>query len=236
MKKHYLYIHYKNSDNKPFYVGIGTNSYKKKKEISRGYYRAFCKTQRSSLWNKIVSKYGYTVSIIEESDDYSYIKERESFYINQYGRIDLDTGSLCNFTNGGEGTKGTIRTPELKNKIYCYDVNGLLLNIFSKNIEILKFLNTDNIHKARNVYAACKQTGQNTAYGYIWTFGAFENRKIQDRTKLYKPVSRYSKNNELLMKYPSLSSVKEDGFNHIAVWSAVNGKTKTSGGYIWKYD
>ena len=51
-----------------------------------------------------------------------------------------------------------------------------------------------------------------------------------------KPVEQLSKTTgEVLKKYPMLTAVKENGFNPRAVQGVLSGKTKTSGGYIWRY-
>ena len=41
----------------------------------------------------------------------------EILFIQKYGRLDLGTGTLCNKTNGGEGTSGYKLTDETKRKI-----------------------------------------------------------------------------------------------------------------------
>ncbi len=92
-----------------FYIGMG----KDKK-------RAYTTSKRSFLWKKIVNKYGYEVQILKDDLEYEEAKELEISLISFYGRIDLKTGTLCNLTDGGEGTVGRIVTEEerenLRNK------------------------------------------------------------------------------------------------------------------------
>lgn len=89
--KNYVYFHINPLKNAVFYVGIG------KKD------RAYVKKGRSELWQRTVSKYGYIIDIVENNLSWNKAQEREKFYIKRFGRINMDTGKLVNFTDGGEG-------------------------------------------------------------------------------------------------------------------------------------
>jgi hypothetical protein len=106
MRKYYLYCHSIKETDSIFYFGIGTKS-KQDLRIS-GYSRAFSKHLRSSFWFNVTNKHDYNVIILEESNDYKYIKQQEVKFIKLYGRRDLDLGDLVNLTDGGEGTSGVI--------------------------------------------------------------------------------------------------------------------------------
>lgn len=98
---YYLYRHIRLDKNEPFYIGIGTIQV-----IDSKYYyysRAKDKSNRNIIWNRIVAKTKYKIDIIIESDDYGFIKQKEIEFVKLYGRIDLETGSLANLTDGGEG-------------------------------------------------------------------------------------------------------------------------------------
>jgi hypothetical protein len=64
----YVYRHIRLDKNEPFYIGIGTSEY---------YNRARRKKGRNKIWHRIVDKTDYTIEIIDESDDYQYIKQKE---------------------------------------------------------------------------------------------------------------------------------------------------------------
>jgi hypothetical protein len=100
----YLYRHIRLDKNEPFYIGIGfsNNEYAKK-----GYYRAKTKNGRNKIWKDIVAKTDYEVQILFENLPLSKLIEKEIEFINLYGRIDNKTGTLANFTNGGQGTLGS---------------------------------------------------------------------------------------------------------------------------------
>ncbi len=106
----YLYRHIRLDKNIPFYVGIGSDSNGK-------YERAHNKHRRSQKWFNIVTKTQYKVQIILDELTLDEAKEKEIEFISLYGRSDKKEGSLCNLTEGGEGTPGRIVSEEWrKNK------------------------------------------------------------------------------------------------------------------------
>ena len=104
----YLYRHIRLDKNKPFYIGIcSTNNYS----------RAYRKTYRNPIWNRIVLKTEYEVEIVLENLTWDEACKKETEFIALYGRIDINTGILSNMTDGGEGTPNKILTFETKLKI-----------------------------------------------------------------------------------------------------------------------
>jgi len=99
--KYFVYRHIREDKNEPFYIGIGTKR-------GESYSRAHSKFNRSKYWNRIINKTKYFVEILYESNDYKKIIEKEIEFIFLYGRQDLNTGSLCNLTDGGEGSPNVI--------------------------------------------------------------------------------------------------------------------------------
>ena len=89
-KKYYIYTHKKADTGVVFYVGKGCGK------------RDLRKDGRNSLWKKIVAKHGYIVTRTYCNSE-SEALSLEKLLILSHGRIDLGTGSLCNFTDGGEG-------------------------------------------------------------------------------------------------------------------------------------
>lgn len=95
----YVYRHVRLDVNKPFYIGIGSDS---------TYARAYTKDRRNKHWKNIAKK-GYEVEILLDSLTWEEACEKEKEFIQLYGRTDLNTGILCNKTNGGEGFLGVKR-------------------------------------------------------------------------------------------------------------------------------
>jgi len=103
-EKYYLYRHIRLDKNEVFYVGIGTKSDKRNYlSFKTEYTRAFDIKGRSLLWNRIKNIKGYTVEILFETNSLELIKQKEIEFIKLYGRKDLNTGTLANMTDGGDG-------------------------------------------------------------------------------------------------------------------------------------
>lgn len=103
----YVYRHIRLDKNEPFYIGIGSDS---------TYKRANTKNERNNLWYKIISKTDYIVEIIFEHEDWAIIKEKEKEFIALYGRINKNSGTLTNLTDGGDGILGFIHSEETRKK------------------------------------------------------------------------------------------------------------------------
>lgn len=117
MEKYYVYAHV-NDIHGTFYIGKGSGK------------RLFTTGNRSVFWKRIVSKYGYTASIVEECSSEEYAYEREVFWIKYYKTIGQCSANL---TLGGDGVrvdkrwwgkkigaslKGIIRPAGKESKIY----------------------------------------------------------------------------------------------------------------------
>ena len=101
-----VYRHRRLDTNEIFYIGIGKTEK-----------RAYAKKGRNTHWKRIVNKVDYTVEIIFDNLTWKEACELEKSLIWLYGRRDLETGTLVNMTNGGEGTLGTVTTKETRKKL-----------------------------------------------------------------------------------------------------------------------
>jgi len=106
----YVYRHIRLDKNQPFYIGIGNDS---------SYIRAneFKEKRRNYIWNKIFSKTLIEVDIILDNLTWEQACEKEIEFIKLYGRINTKTGSLCNLTDGGDGSVGVIVSDENKKRL-----------------------------------------------------------------------------------------------------------------------
>ena len=104
----YVYRHIRLDKNEPFYIGIGSDE---------KYYRSTAKTHRNKIWKGIVSRTEYRVEILIDDITFDEAKEKEKEFISLYGRINLKNGTLCNLTDGGDGTVGQVFTKEHRDKI-----------------------------------------------------------------------------------------------------------------------
>ena len=100
-----VYFHRRLDTNEVFYVGIGNNK------------RPYSKKNRSDWWHRIVSKAGYEVVIFDKGLSWKNACKLETGLIEFFGRKDLGKGNLVNMTDGGEGTKGLVRSAEYRAKL-----------------------------------------------------------------------------------------------------------------------
>ena len=104
----YVYRHIRLDKNEPFYIGIGSdNSYK----------RAYSKKNRNKHWKNIINKTKYEVEILFNDLSWEEACSKEKEFISLYGRKDLSNGSLCNYTDGGDGVLGLIMSDESREKM-----------------------------------------------------------------------------------------------------------------------
>ena len=103
----YLYRHIRLDTNEIFYIGIGSDE---------NFKRAHSKFDRNKHWKNITNKSEYIVEIIENDLSWMDVCEKEKYWIEKYGRKDLNLGTLVNMTNGGEGIVGLIHSDEHKLK------------------------------------------------------------------------------------------------------------------------
>lgn len=114
----YLYRHIRLDTNEPFYIGVGGLL------TDDGFYRAYKKTNRSVFWKNIVAKTSYKVEIMLNDISYEEAMQREKYFINLYGRRNINTGILVNLTDGGDGCNNMKHSEEIK-KIQSQRVSGI---------------------------------------------------------------------------------------------------------------
>lgn len=101
-----VYAHTRLDTNQIFYIGISVNDK-----------RPHNKTQRNKIWKGIVKRTKYKVEVLFDNLTWEEACKKEIELIKKYGRIDNNTGVLCNLTDGGNGTINFKHKQESKNKI-----------------------------------------------------------------------------------------------------------------------
>jgi hypothetical protein len=226
--KYYLYRHIRLDKNKPFYIGIGTKQNRPHPHMKSEYRRAFETNRKESyIWNNITSKTQYEVEILFESDDYEFIKEKEKEFIKLYGRIDLKTGTLANMTDGGDGIIGY--TPS-KEKIERHK----LFMIGKKQSEEQK----QKRIQSRKGYRHSEETKlkiSNSHKGKKVSKDHIEKLHKGQILANSKPILQYDLQGNFIREWQSATiAAKEINLHPTSIRHCVQGKTKTSGGYIWK--
>ena len=99
-----------------FYIGMGS--------LERAYSKDAAK--RNKIWNRIINKTDYEVEILAENLTWEEACELEELLISLYGRKNLNTGTLANLTNGGDGSKGCTPSIETRKKIGDFHRNKIV--------------------------------------------------------------------------------------------------------------
>ena len=194
MKTHYIYQHIRLDTNEVFYIGKGVQ-----KKQNYQYYRAFDKKRRNNIWNSIVSKTGFKVEILATN-----LSEKECFnleieLISKHGKIFDNSGTLANYTDGGEGQlrfhKNSKKQIEAANKAREIawklpktkkQIEAVTKNILKANPEksVLQYdLNMNLLNEFKSLAEAARSINGNhgnismccnnkrkTAYKFIWKF------------------------------------------------------------------
>lgn len=100
-----VYRHKRLDTDEIFYIGIGLK------------YRPNDIKNRNRYWNHIINKTKYKVEILFENLTWKDACELEKSLIWLYGRKDLKNGTLCNLTDGGEGSYGRKISEETRKKL-----------------------------------------------------------------------------------------------------------------------
>lgn len=226
--KYYLYRHIRLDKNEPFYIGIGTKQNRPHPHMKSEYRRAFEKNRKESyIWNNIVSKTEYDVEILFESDNYEFIKEKEKEFIKLYGRINRKTGILANMTDGGEGIVGY--TPS-KEKIERH--RQFMLGK-KQSIEIIE--KRINSRKGYKHSEDTKLKMSNSHKGKKVSKDHIEKLHKGQILANSKPIEQYDLTGKFIRNWQSATiAAKEIGLHPTSIRHCVQGKTKTSGSYIWK--
>lgn len=183
----YVYIHLRKDKNEIFYVGIGK---------IKNYKRAYHKKIRNDIWKNIVNKTQYDIQIIYDNISWEEACNKEIELIKLYGRIDLNTGTLANMTNGGDGNNSM--TDSIKNKI-SNSLKGKKQSEETKKKRKEKLKEVWKCEELRELKR--KQTKLLNELGLIGTRGKESKKKgipLSDdqKNKLSVSLKNYFKNNE----------------------------------------
>jgi transposase len=147
---YYIYRHIRLDKNEVFYIGLGKNR------------RAWCKDGRNIYWKNIAKKSSYEVEVILGNLTREQAIEKEMEFIKLYGRKDLGLGTLCNKTDGGDGTinrvgikiynKGYEKWGYLKDDILSDIING----ISETQLKSKYGISSGSIHRFKTKYITDK--------------------------------------------------------------------------------
>jgi hypothetical protein len=166
----YIYLHRRLDNNEVFYVGRGTvNKRASGKCDTNTYSRAYAIHKHNKYWIRITNKVSWSVEIIEDFLTWDESILSEIKHIKTYGRKDLNEGTLVNFTDGGEGTKGVIVSELVKSiqkNRMSSDNNPMKLqhNKIKQSIRMKKNNPMDNPEISKKVSESNKLNWDNETY------------------------------------------------------------------------
>lgn len=250
-KRHYTYIHKKLNTNEIFYIGIGTRG--KTEQNSDKPSRAYNKSKRNSLWKNIVNKYGRSVEIVFESDNYEEVKNKEKELIQLYGRRDLNKGILINFTDGGDGNLNWKPSDEWKNNIKEIITRGYLekkrrkinKKVFQYSLEGKFIKEWESITEA-SIFINCSlstiQKGKNQAKGFQWRY-EYLGEQIEStkygKPHNYKGVTMLDLDGNELLKFNTIADAARYLNKDVASGTGISRAcrhNKTIYGFKWRYN
>lgn len=219
-KTYYVYRHTSLNTGNPFYIGIGGKK-ENYNSLKSEYLRAYHKTRRSKGWKEIADGSNYLVEILFEHNDYKVIKEKEKEFIKLYGRIDLESGTLCNLTKGGQGSVGYKFTPEQ------------LFNLSQAHLGI------KNANKGKKMSESSKKLMSEKAKLRVGKLNSFYGKTHSEdllNTKR-KKVNQLNINGELIKTYNSISEAALCIGGDFRLISAVCHKKRiTHKGFKWEFN
>jgi hypothetical protein len=232
----YVYTYTRLDKNEVFYVGIGSDS---------KYKRAKNKSLRTDYFKKIINKSKCRLDIVFDNITWEEACQKEIKLISLYGRKDLGKGTLINFTDGGEGRKGS------QNKItpvYQIDLQG---NIIKEWINVETICRELNVHR-QSLYAVLNKKTW-TCNNFIWcyvkdysfdylqeTLSKINQTKFKRSNFLGKkpiPVLQYDLNDNFIAEYSSAKEASRKTLTRCScIVQCINPKYNrtTANNFIWK--
>lgn len=214
------------------------NQHKKTIENNKGY----CPVLRDAVIKYGIENFIFTVIVVCFDDDrFKYEKE----YIQKYNSVVPNGYNVTNGGEGGGGFQGKKHSEEVKNKIkntlkQKYIDNPELKNQLSERNKIV--LNIPEVKERMKLGMLNSEKYQKAIRAPRAPTTDDVKRKISEGLKKYnnkiKPIKikQYDINNNLLNEYTTISEAsKETSVTRKAISLYLREKTKTAGGFIWKY-
>lgn len=227
-----VYLHRKKGNGEVFYVGIGTMT------------RAYSNHGRNKFWHRTVKKYGYDVEIVMQNISWQQACQIEILLIAQYGRRDLDEGTLVNLTDGGDGTFGYKYTDEQRKAITLYrtgthrtEETKMKMSKAAMGNTVNKGVKKSDEHR-RKISEAHKKLNENPDFRKVKSDALKGYKQSEEHASVRrKPVVQYTKDGVKLKVWKSLQEASDQlGIQRCCIGDTANGRQKSAGGYIWKYE
>lgn len=196
------------------------------------------------MWNAVALDYGFTHGkgkvVYKDIPGYE-----EFYYADSNGNI-YSKDRFHNTSQGGFIKKGRMLKPFKNNRGYlnvslCGNngqktekVHRLIAKTFLDNPNNYQEINHKNEIKDDNRVINLEWCDRL----YNMNYGTIRSRLSEhaDSKNRVKPIVRLNKNGDVIRKYESITSVKEDGFDPSYVLKVCRGTKQEAYGFVWKYD
>ena len=225
----YVYRHIRLDTNQVFYIGIGSSPY---------YKRAKSKLDRNDFWKRIVNKTDYKIEILFDELTKEEAIEKEIEFIALYGRSNLGKGTLCNLTNGGEGTNTLILSDASREKMSKSQMgNKKYLLRTTPQEEINNKIGSANKGRVRAEETKQKISNYFKEHGHPCTGTKFsQERKDKIRASKQKfEVVQKDLDGNIVKVWESTKSVKQGGFYQASVWKCCHNLQQKHKGFNWEF-
>lgn len=182
--------------------------------------------RNNSILHQAMKKYGesnFSYEIIEECQKDA-LDEREIYWIQYFNSM---APNGYNQTSGGYSGQGEIfRKPVLQ-----YDLKGKFIQEFESASEAARQLNVFQ----SNLTAACRGESSQCG-GFQWKYKDSDKKISIIPNRNGKIVYQYNKQMILITIFTSaVDAEKHTGIKAGNIRQCCNGRSKTAGGFIWRY-
>lgn len=175
----------------------------------------------------------YQKVLINVSETDALNMERE--LIKHLGRVDLHTGPLLNETSGGPGASD-LTEAQIENKrqrsskpVSQYTLDGdFITNFPSAKVA------SEKTGANRSYITQCCKERRKSAGGYLWTYEGYPVPSFSK--KYHRAVAQCNSIGNVLATFRSLTAAQnQTGIELHNISECCRGKSKTAGGFVWKY-
>lgn len=146
------------------------------------------------------------------------------------GKVTQMYGYMWRYVNDLSICDNIESHPDCNRFIKQYNLQGEYIDTYRNTSEIKKKLNIKNIQGIND----CLNNKAHSAYNYIWRLSNDEF-DYSNTKPIYKCINQYTKNGIFIEQFLNKSELKKRFNNTRNILLCVNGKNKTSEGYIWRY-
>lgn len=210
------------------YIGITTQKFEQR--IKEHIWESFDinKPSYNTKKGRAIRKYlKFMADILYQGDN---LQDWEIFYINEYDTMN----NGYNSTLGGENINYKMRSVKA---IHQYTLEGIYIQSYKSITEASLSIKGDK-SAISTISAAAREIKSISAYNYRWSFKKVKQLpELQRSMRIKKSICQYDNDENIIGVFSSmLEASLITGIGQANISGCCNGKQKTAGGYIWRYE